>query len=170
MEQRIKTVYVKARQTLWDIAIQEYGNAEGVGFLLVSNPGINITDVLTAGQEIIVYTDRAVRTVTEIVTVEPYASQLQQLLAQWSIHFQQIVDRYVSAVAAEMISTGDLPDVVNANGVMQITLTRTGSLHPLTINLGSIAAKKFWVGTMAEYEAIEEPDENTIYHIEEEEA
>lgn len=168
MDQRIKTVYVKARQTLWDIAIQEYGNAEGVAFLLVSNPGINITDVLSAGQEIIVYTDRAVRTVTEIVTVEPYASQLQQLLAQWSIHFQQIVDRYVSAVAGEMISTGELPAVSNTNGILQLTLTRTGGLPPLTINLGSIAAKKFWVGTMAEYEAIEDPDENTIYHIEEE--
>lgn len=167
---RIKTVTVQSKQTLWDIALQEYGIADAVVLLLQSNPGLSITQVLVPGQQIIVYTDAALQVISDVITVEPYASQLQQLLGQWSIQFQQLVDRYLSAVSAAAQSTGTLPVVDNDNAVLRLTFTRTGSLHPLTLNLGSMAAKKFWVGTMAEYEAITSPDANTIYHIEEEEA
>ncbi len=82
--QHIKTITVKGGQTVPDIAIQEYGNLEAVVLVLQANPGLSITTDLTHGQELIIWTDVAVQVVTEILSTEPYASNLQQLLMQWS--------------------------------------------------------------------------------------
>jgi LysM repeat protein len=45
----MKTVIVRNNQSLWDIAIQEYGTVEAVFDLAMAN-GLGITDILTAGQ------------------------------------------------------------------------------------------------------------------------
>lgn len=51
-----KTIYVQAGQSLVDIAIQEYGNVEGIFKLLVHNKGLlsGITDELLAGDMLLV--------------------------------------------------------------------------------------------------------------------
>lgn len=51
-----KTIEVKAGQSLVDIAIQEYGNVEGVFKFLVHNKGVlsGITDELLAGDKLAV--------------------------------------------------------------------------------------------------------------------
>ncbi len=45
----MKTVTVLNNQSLWDIAIQEYGTVEAV-FELAQANGLSVTDTLTAGQ------------------------------------------------------------------------------------------------------------------------
>ena len=48
----MRTVTVLNNQSLWDIAIQEYGTVEAV-FELARANGIGVTDLLTAGQELV---------------------------------------------------------------------------------------------------------------------
>lgn len=76
-------------------------------------------------------------------------------------------DNYVNAASAAAQSSGSVPAVTNTNNVLKLLFERTGSLADLQILLGSMAAKKFWVGTEAEYNAIGTKDSDTIYHIEE---
>jgi len=53
-----KTITVKAGQTIYDIAIQEYGGVEGVRSLIADNVGtINRSSVLTVGQLVKVKSD-----------------------------------------------------------------------------------------------------------------
>lgn len=80
----IKTINVELGQSIWDIAIQEYKTPEGVILIVQANPGLNITDELAAGQELIIWTEVSVSLVNEIIKTEPYASQLQSLLMQWA--------------------------------------------------------------------------------------
>lgn len=80
----LKTIIIQERQTIWDIALQEYGTAEGVILLLQANPGLGITNDLIPGQELIIWTEVSVSLVNEIIKTEPYASQLQSLLMQWA--------------------------------------------------------------------------------------
>ena len=46
----MKTITVQDRQTIWDIAMQEYGSVEGVFELIDDNPGLTIDSNLTGGQ------------------------------------------------------------------------------------------------------------------------
>lgn len=81
---KIKTITVKAGQTIADIAIQEYGTVEGMVLIVQANPGLNITSALVAGSELVIFNDVTVSLVKEVVKIEPYASQLQNLLMQWA--------------------------------------------------------------------------------------
>lgn len=81
--QSIKVIQVKANQTVVDIAIQEYGIAEGMILVLQANPGINVTTALEPGQELNIFSDITINLIKEIVKSEPYASQLQNILMQW---------------------------------------------------------------------------------------
>lgn len=76
-------------------------------------------------------------------------------------------DRYVTAITAAAQAAGTLPTITNENGIYRVTLTRSTGLPALTLDLGSSAAKKFWVGSLEDYEALVTLDENTVYHIEE---
>jgi len=46
----MKTVIVEDRQTIWDIAVQEYGGVDGVFQLIEDNPGLTIGSDLQGGQ------------------------------------------------------------------------------------------------------------------------
>lgn len=46
----VKTVTVLSRQTIYDIAVQEYGSTEGVIQLIKDNPELNLVNNLYAGQ------------------------------------------------------------------------------------------------------------------------
>ena len=48
----MRTVKVLNNQSIWDIAIQEYGTVEAVFELAMAND-MGVTDLLTAGQELI---------------------------------------------------------------------------------------------------------------------
>ena len=93
---QIKQIYCLQNQTLLDIAVQEYGSVEGVILLLQANPGLGITDTLLPGQELVVWTDEAVKTMEEAIKTEPYASQLQSLLTQWA----KLIKPYYAALPA----------------------------------------------------------------------
>jgi hypothetical protein len=80
----IKTIIVQAGQSLADIALQEYGTYEGVILVIQANPGLSVSDQLAGGQELNLFTGYTVNLVKELVKVEPYASALQSLLAQWA--------------------------------------------------------------------------------------
>lgn len=49
-----RKIIVLDRQTLWDIAIQEYGTVEAVFDLLSDNPSLTINTALIAGQQLII--------------------------------------------------------------------------------------------------------------------
>lgn len=80
----IKKIKVLAGQNLWDIAQQEYKTAEGISLLLQANPGINITDSLDAGQELLVISETTVSKLKTILETEPYGNFLQNLLLFWA--------------------------------------------------------------------------------------
>ena len=48
----MKTVTVLNNQSLWDISVQEYGTVEAVFELAMAND-MGVTDLLTAGQELV---------------------------------------------------------------------------------------------------------------------
>ncbi len=48
----MKIVTVLNNQSLWDISVQEYGTVEAVFELAMAN-GMGVTDLLTAGQELV---------------------------------------------------------------------------------------------------------------------
>ena len=64
---KIKTITVKAGQTIADIAIQEYGTVEGMVLIVQANPGLNITSALVAGSELVIFNDVTVSLVKEVV-------------------------------------------------------------------------------------------------------
>ena len=72
-------------------------------------------------------------------------------------------------IYAETEETGEdvYVDSVNIDETAKVTMGRTGEKSDLTLQLGMMALKGFWVGTLEAYNAIEVKDENVIYHIEE---
>ena len=72
-------------------------------------------------------------------------------------------------IYAETEETGEdvYVDSVNIDETAKVTMGRTGGKSDLTLQLGMMALKGFWVGTLEAYNAIEVKDENVIYHIEE---
>lgn len=80
----IKTISVQAGQNIWDIAIQEYGNAEAVMLILQANPGLGLTDTLTPGQSLLIWSDATTDNMLETIELEPYKSKLQSLLMAWA--------------------------------------------------------------------------------------
>lgn len=48
----MKTITVQPRQTIFDIAIQYYGDVEGVDFLLLDNPDLSLNNDLVYGQKL----------------------------------------------------------------------------------------------------------------------
>lgn len=81
---KIKSVTVQAGQTIWDIAVQEYGTPEGSILLLQANPDISLATVLTPGSELVVWAPEAVKALTEILKIDPYASSIQSMLIEWA--------------------------------------------------------------------------------------
>ena len=64
-------------------------------------------------------------------------------------------------------NTNDYVDGASVDSTAKVTLTRTGALGDVTVQLRTMALKTFWTGTQAAYDAIVTKDANTIYHIEE---
>ena len=65
----VKTIVVKGRQTLWDIAIQEYGSIEGVEQLIADNPGlVDYESNLVAGTLLKVKSDAVDKDVVDFFT------------------------------------------------------------------------------------------------------
>jgi len=81
---KVTTVKVKANQTIFDIAVQEYGNPEGAILLLQANPELSITDNLEADRELYVWSMEAVNYLTDVLQVEPYASSIENMLLEWA--------------------------------------------------------------------------------------
>lgn len=79
------------------------------------------------------------------------------------------LDHYVDSLTISSETSGSLPSTSNLYNIIKLIAGRTGDLPDLFVYLGSMAGKKFWLGTMDEYNAIPVKDSNTIYHIEEEE-
>lgn len=48
----MKIITVQPRQTIFDVALQYYGDVEGIGFLLLDNPTISLDDPLAYGQKL----------------------------------------------------------------------------------------------------------------------
>lgn len=48
----MRTITVQPRQTIFDIAIQYYGDVEGVDFLLLDNPDLSLNNDLVYGQKL----------------------------------------------------------------------------------------------------------------------
>lgn len=46
----MKIITVQPRQTIFDIALQYYGDIEGVDFLLLDNPNLSLNSSLEFGQ------------------------------------------------------------------------------------------------------------------------
>lgn len=80
----IKKVLVKAGQSVYDIAVQEYGTAEAFTLVLQANPGLNATSELVHGQELIIWTDKAIEVFTEFVNTPNFAQSALNLLMHWS--------------------------------------------------------------------------------------
>ncbi len=112
---QIKTIKVQAGQTMLDIAVQEYGTVEGIILVMQANPGLSVTSTLTPGQELIIWSNMTVDLVRETVKVEPYASQLQNLLMQWA-------------------------QLINANGNNNTPVEGHSRLHPMISALDHSAA------------------------------
>ena len=68
-----------------------------------------------------------------------------------------------AALGKTVASSGTMPVVSNADNVININLTSVET--PTTVSLGSMAAKKFWEGTLAAYNDIVTKDSDTIYYI-----
>ncbi|PKP46816.1 MAG: hypothetical protein CVT94_13460 [Bacteroidetes bacterium HGW-Bacteroidetes-11] len=83
--QAIKLVPVLAGQNIWDIAQQEYGSAEGVILILQANPELSVTDELAPGRVLNIWTEKAIQTLSEIISVQPFGSQLHSLLQAWAL-------------------------------------------------------------------------------------
>jgi len=81
---KVTTIKVKANQTIFDIAVQEYGNPEGAIMLLQANPDLSITTTLEAGRELYVWSQDAVKYLTDILEIEPYASNVENMLLEWA--------------------------------------------------------------------------------------
>lgn len=81
---KLKTISIKAGQSLFDIALQEYGNPEGVILLLQANPGLSLADELQPNSQLIIWSQEAVSFITDVLKVEPYASNIQNLLIEWA--------------------------------------------------------------------------------------
>lgn len=81
----IKPVSVQVGQNIWDIAQQEYGSAEGVILILQANPGLSLSDDLEPGRVLNIWSEKAVQTLSEIISVEPFGSQLHGLLQAWAL-------------------------------------------------------------------------------------
>jgi hypothetical protein len=79
----IKTIVVQAGQSLADIALQEYGTYEGIILVVQANPGLSVSSILVGGQELVIFTQKAISTVNEIVKSDPLGSQLRNVLMQW---------------------------------------------------------------------------------------
>lgn len=82
-EQTIKTIKVQAGQSVADIATQEYGTVEGMILILQANPGLSVSSELTAGQELVIFTTKAINLVKELVKTEAFGSELQSMLMKW---------------------------------------------------------------------------------------
>lgn len=50
----MKKCTVQYGQSMWDIAIQEYGHVDGVFLLVKDNPNYSITDVPVPGEELLI--------------------------------------------------------------------------------------------------------------------
>lgn len=48
----MKRITVQPRQTIFDIAIQYYGDVEGIDFLLLDNPSLSLNDSLSYGEKL----------------------------------------------------------------------------------------------------------------------
>lgn len=68
-----------------------------------------------------------------------------------------------ASIEYEVVTTGTAPTVTNENKYIDINLTSVET--PSKVTLGNMAAKVFWQGTMAQYQAIVTKDDNTIYYI-----
>jgi len=83
--QAIKLVPVLAGQNIWDIAQQEYKSPEGVILILQANPGLSVTDELAPGRVLNIWTEKAIQTLIEIISVQPFGSQLHSILQAWAL-------------------------------------------------------------------------------------
>jgi hypothetical protein len=81
----VKLVHVQSGQNIWDIAQQEYKSPEGVILILQANPGLSVTDELVPGRELNIWTEKAIQTLTEIISVQPFGSQLHSILQAWAL-------------------------------------------------------------------------------------
>ncbi|KAF0203154.1 MAG: hypothetical protein FD170_1426 [Bacteroidetes bacterium] len=81
----IKLVHVQSGQNIWDIAQQEYKSPEGVILILQANPGLSVTDELAPGRVLNIWTEKAIQTLTEIISVQPLGSQLHSILQAWAL-------------------------------------------------------------------------------------
>lgn len=54
---------------------------------------------------------------------------------------------------------------VSIDNSAKMSFERSANLQTLELQLGTMALKKFWFGSQAEYDAIAEKDDNTIYFI-----
>jgi len=68
-----------------------------------------------------------------------------------------------ATIASSVATTGTTPTVSNTDKYIEINLSSVET--PSKVTLGNMAAKVFWEGTMASYQAIGTKDENTIYYI-----
>jgi hypothetical protein len=68
-----------------------------------------------------------------------------------------------ASIEYEVVTTGTAPTVTNENKYIDINLTSVET--PSKVTLGNMAAKVFWEGTMAQYQAIGTKNDNTIYYI-----
>lgn len=50
----MKTVTVSNNQSIWDIAVQEYGSYDAVKQLIIDNPTLNFNDSIAPGTQLII--------------------------------------------------------------------------------------------------------------------
>mgnify|MGYP001228288781 CR=1 FL=1 len=79
----VKTIYIAPGQTLFDIAVQEYGSVEGVFLVMLANTDKiqSITDDLVPGQSLTIW---PLKIVQDVVAQEESLSSYLPVLMQWA--------------------------------------------------------------------------------------
>lgn len=84
----MSTIVVRPQQNILDIALQEYGDVQGVFYLLDANPSLDITSALMPGQRLQINAEPIAPEIAEFFALKnPPASAAQRVAGDFNNDF-----------------------------------------------------------------------------------